>query len=98
MPSARRVTLMERTTVEDVAPGDWRGTACRGFGAELATSRVAVNHYRVPPESGLSSGLHAHTDQEEVFVVLAGEATFETLDGPVTVTAREAVRFAPREF
>ena len=33
-----------------------------------------------------------------MFVVLAGEATFETLDGTVTVNDGEAIRFAPGEF
>jgi len=37
-------------------------------------------------------------DQEEVFVVIEGEATFETLDGTITVSNGEVVRFAPGEF
>lgn len=37
-------------------------------------------------------------DQEEVFVVLDGEATFELSDGEVTVGEDEAVRFVPGEF
>jgi hypothetical protein len=37
-------------------------------------------------------------DQEEVFIVLEGTATFETMDGPVTVDQGEAIRFAPGEF
>ncbi|MFC7136973.1 cupin domain-containing protein [Halobaculum litoreum] len=51
-----------------------------------------------PPGDGFPGGLHAHADQEEVFVVVAGVARFETLDGPVRVAAGEAVRFAPGEF
>lgn len=65
---------------------------------DLGTSDVALNQYRVPPDSGLPSGLHAHLDQEEVFVVLAGTLTFETLSEPVVVSEGEAVRFAPGEY
>lgn len=36
--------------------------------------------------------------QEEIFVVLVGEATFETSDGEVTVGEREAIRSSPGEF
>ena len=42
--------------------------------------------------------MHAHMDQEEVFVILEGEATFETMDGEVTVGEAEVIRFAPGEF
>lgn len=37
-------------------------------------------------------------DQEEIFVVIDGEATFETLECEVTVGKCEAIRFAPGEF
>lgn len=74
----------------------------------LRAEHVALNHYRLGPGDGFPSGLHAHTDQEEVFVVLDGTATFETCPSPVggdsgatrefTVGAGECVRFAPMEF
>lgn len=44
----------------------------------VGATNVAINRYRVPPGEGLPGGLHAHADQEELFVVLAGTATFET--------------------
>jgi transcription elongation factor Elf1 len=37
-------------------------------------------------------------DQEEVFIVVEGEATFETMDGEVAVGEDEVIRFAPGEF
>lgn len=37
-------------------------------------------------------------DQEELFIVLAGTAAFETMDGTITVDTGEAIRFAPGEF
>lgn len=100
---------MEHVTVEDVgsdAPDS--GVVRRGLSNPLGTTDVAINHYRIGPGEGFPGGLHAHRDQEEVFLVLRGEATFETLaapaaDGPaeageVTVSAGEAIRFAPGEF
>ncbi|MFC6785645.1 cupin domain-containing protein [Halobaculum halobium] len=68
------------------------------LGDRLGTEHVAVNRYRIPPGGRLPSGLHAHTDQEEVFVVVAGAARFETLDGDVHVDTGEATRFAPGEY
>ena len=64
----------------------------------LQAAHVAVNRYRVPPGAGLPGGIHAHADQEEVFVVLSGTATFETLGGPVTVGPDAAIRFGPGEY
>ncbi|NHN42502.1 cupin [Halorubellus sp. JP-L1] len=94
---------MERATVD---PTDDRSD----LGVDLGTTDVAVVRYRLAPGEGFPSGLHAHNDQEEAFVVLSGEAVFEHLppaeswDGAapagkeVTVAASEAVRFAPGEF
>lgn len=64
----------------------------------LGTTDVALNCYSIPADEGLPGGLHTHMDQEEVFVVLEGRASFETLDGDVNVEAGEAIRFAPGEF
>lgn len=64
----------------------------------LGTTGIALNHYRIAPGEGFPGGLHAHADQAETFVILEGEATFETLDGELTVEAGHAIRFAPGEF
>jgi Cupin domain. len=67
----------------------------------LGTTDVAINHYRLAPDDRLSAGLHAHADQEEVFVVTEGVVTFytdETDDDTVTVEAGEAIRFGREEF
>lgn len=66
----------------------------------LGTEHVAVNHFRLKPGEEFSPGLHAHRDQEEVFYLQSGTATFvcgadrET----VAVEAGEMIRFAPGEF
>lgn len=73
-------------------------TAETAVGDALGVEGVALNRYRLPPGTGLPSGLHAHLDQEEAFVVLDGKLRFETLAGDVPVEAGEAVRFAPGEY
>lgn len=94
---------MERATVDPAGSQS-------NLGGGLGTTDLAVVHYHLAPGVGFPSGLHAHYDQEEVFLVLAGVAVFEHLqpveswddDAPtgreVTVAASEAVRFAPGEF
>ena len=90
---------MRRVSFDDHEPDTLDdGTARIRLGHELDTEHVAINRYRVPPGSHGTAGLHTHADQEEVFVVCSGTATFETLDGLVTVDEGEAIRFPPGEF
>jgi uncharacterized cupin superfamily protein len=42
----------------------------------------AATYLELDPGESFSGGLHTHTDQEELFVVLEGTATFETAPGP----------------
>lgn len=108
-------TDMEHVAIADLDPvGFSDGTARRGLSGALGTTDVAINRHRIAPGESFPGGLHTHRDQEEVFVVLGGEATFETWvprdEGPgadgnvpgdadgVVVAAGEAVRFAPGEF
>ena len=70
----------------------------------LKTSDFAMVYYELEPGESFSGGMHAHHDQEEVFFVQEGTATFETTDDAgeeresVTVEAGEAVRFERGEF
>jgi mannose-6-phosphate isomerase-like protein (cupin superfamily) len=90
---------MERVAIDELAATELRdGTVRRSLADPLDAAHVAINRYRVPPGAGFPGGLHAHLDQEEAFVVLSGEATFETLDGEVTASSGTAVRFAPGEY
>ncbi|MFB6084355.1 MAG: cupin domain-containing protein [Halorientalis sp.] len=59
---------------------------------------MALNYYELEPGDSFSGGMHTHTNQEEVFLVLEGTATFETKDGAVEVGEEEIVRFAPGEY
>ncbi|PSP77181.1 cupin [Halobacteriales archaeon QS_1_68_20] len=70
---------MRRVSIDDVESTSLgRGVDRRDLAGPLGATDVAVNRYRLPPGERFSSGLHAHPDQEELFVVLSGEATFET--------------------
>lgn len=88
---------MRRIAVDEIEPAQGPIDR-RSLAPALGTEAVAINRYRVAPGEGLPGGLHAHMDQEEVFVVLEGSVMFETLDRDVTVEAGETVRFAPGEF
>jgi uncharacterized cupin superfamily protein len=97
---------MEKTSIDDVDAQGPGGADLdrRALTGPLGTTDLAINYYRLDPGEGFSGGLHAHLDQEEVFYVIEGTATFETMadagDEPteVTVDADEAVRFAPGEY
>lgn len=106
---------MKRVSIEEMKPDALKnGIDRRGLSDPLGTTGVAINRYRLAPGEGFPGGLHAHADQEEIFVVVEGEATFETLAlgnvadrengndaneyGKVTVGEGEVIRFAPGEF
>ena len=90
---------MEKISIGDVEPNAFGSEVDRrGLADPLGTSDFALNRYRLNPGERFSGGMHAHMDQEEVFVILEGEATFETMDGEVTVGEDEVIRFAPGEF
>jgi uncharacterized cupin superfamily protein len=95
---------MEKVAISEVEPGESETSIeRRGLSDPLGTTDVAINRYRLAPGEGFPGGLHAHVDQEEIFLVVEGEATFETLDGEtldgeVVVKAGEAIRFAPGDF
>lgn len=90
---------MEHVSIDDIESSAFgRDVDRRGLSDPLGTTDLALNRYRLDPGERFTSDLHAHMDQEEVFVVVEGEATFETPDGEVTVEEDEAVRFAPGEF
>lgn len=72
---------------------------------ELGTEHFAMNYLELEPGDSFSGGLHTHHDQEEVFYVLEGTATFDVADEPdrdatetVTVSAGEVVRFPPGQY
>lgn len=90
---------MEKVSINEVEPNALGSDIDRrGLSDPLGTEDFAINRYQLAPGERFSGGMHAHMDQEEVFVIVEGEATFETIDGKVTVEDGEAIRFAPGEF
>lgn len=89
---------MEHVSLSEVdawmSPAESKRPLSNALGAE----HLAVNHYILEPGESFGFGYHRHADQEELFYVLEGTATFETEDGNVTVSAEEAIRFAPGEW
>lgn len=100
---------MENVSIEEVdpqerGPGEEAQVDVRPLAAPLGATDVAINRYALDPGEEFSGGLHTHLDQEEIFHVLEGTATFEHADGPdadtvtTEVSAGELIRFAPGEY
>lgn len=66
----------------------------------LGTTEFAMVYNELAPGEAFSGALHTHYDQEEVFYIIDGTATFEVGKSrtEVTVRAGELIRFAPGEF
>ena len=98
---------MEKTAIDDVKietnPMDVHSVR-RPVSQALGFSEFAMNYFELEPSESFSGGLHTHHDQEEVFYVQEGTATFDVSGGPgdeveeVTVDAGEVIRFPPGEF
>jgi len=64
----------------------------------LELADMALNYYELEPGESFSGGLHTHMNQEEIFYVIEGTATFDTPEDSHEVGANEIVRFAPGEY
>ncbi len=89
---------MEIVATDDCEELLSKATVKRSLSAALDTTEIALNYYELAPGDAFSNALHAHFDQEELFYVLDGTATFETDDGQVTVSGGQAVRFGRGEY
>jgi len=91
---------MEKVDIDDVEPEFFadQDVDRRGLTDPLSASDLALNYYRLEPGQSFSGGMHTHMDQEEVFYVVEGTATFETPDDEVAVGPDEAIRFAPGDY
>lgn len=89
---------MEKTDIEDVE--SWAGpqAAKRPVSRAVGAEHVTVNHFELAPGERFGFGYHRHPEQEELFYVLEGTATFETEAGDVEVRAGELVYFEPGEW
>jgi uncharacterized cupin superfamily protein len=89
---------MERVALEAVDSLLGPAAVKRPVSRALGASNVAVNFYELAPGDAFGAGYHRHPNQEELFFVLSGTATFETEAGEVEVGPEELVRFAPGEW
>lgn len=89
---------MEHTSIDDIDLWMSPARAKRSLSNALGAEHVAVNHYELAPGDAFGFGYHRHADQEELFYVIEGTATFETEDGDVEVSAGEAIRFGLGEW
>jgi uncharacterized cupin superfamily protein len=89
---------MEHVSLDEIDPWMSPARSKRSLSHALGAEHLAMNHYVLDPGERFGFGYHRHADQEELFYVLEGAATFETEGGDVTVDAGEAIRFAPGEW
>lgn len=66
----------------------------------VGAEHVAITQYELAPGEAFSAGLHTHRDQEEMFYIISGMATFEVGEEreEVVVEPGEVIHFAPGEF
>jgi uncharacterized cupin superfamily protein len=89
---------MEKITIDDLDNRMAPASVKRPVGSELGAENLAVSYYELAPGESFAFGYHAHADQEEIFHILEGTATFETDAGDVDVESGEVIRFSPGEF
>lgn len=89
---------MEKLSIEELENDPRVADVQKHLTDPLGLSDMAINYYELQPGDSFSGSLHTHTNQEEVFYVIEGEATFETIDDEFTVGDGETVRFAPGEY
>jgi len=89
---------MEHTSVDDLENTARTADVQKPLSNTLSLGDMAMNYFELGPGDSLSGGLHTHMNQEEVFYVLEGTATFETKEETVDVAADEIIRFAPGEY
>lgn len=70
----------------------------RPLSGALETSGLAINYVELAPGEQFGYDYHRHLDQEELFYVQQGTATFDTESGETEVSAGEVIRFEPGEF
>lgn len=92
---------MQKISIDDIAPGTFDTDIHadrRSLSDPLNTSDVAITYYVLEPGERFSGSVHTHMDQEEVFLILEGTATFDLREGEIKVGENEVIRFAPGEF
>lgn len=90
---------MERVRISEIDDPELKSSVdFRALSDSLGATDVSVNWYRIDPQSRLPWGLHAHYDQEELFLVLDGRLTIDLIDESFDLATGEAIRFEPGEY
>lgn len=89
---------MEKVSVHELENEPRVADVTKHLTEPLGLSDVAINYFELAPGESFSGGIHTHMNQEEIFYVVEGEATFETLEDEATIGPDEAIRFAPGEY
>ena len=89
-------TVVNLREVEDLAPkfGYAPHLESRFARRALDLEKSGITHFKVAPGFRIPFG-HHHTDQEEVYVVVAGSARIKLGDEVVDLATWDAVRIAP---
>jgi uncharacterized cupin superfamily protein len=64
----------------------------------LGTEDFGMVYFELEPGDSFSGGMHRHHDQEEIFFILEGTATFETLEETREVDAPGCIRIPPGTY
>jgi len=64
----------------------------------LGTEEFACVYFELQPGDSFSGGMHRHHDQEELFYIIEGTATFETPDDEIEVEAPGCIRIPPGQY
>jgi Mannose-6-phosphate isomerase len=89
---------MEKASVDGIE-NQSRSSDVRKFMTDaLDLDDVSLNYFELEPGESFSGGMHTHMNQEEIFFVIEGTATFNTREDDVEVEENEAVRFPPGEY
>lgn len=70
----------------------------RPLSEALGTTGLSINYFELEPGESFAHSAHRHHNQEEIFYIMSGTATFETEDGDVTVDPGELLRIPPMTF
>ncbi|NHN43501.1 cupin domain-containing protein [Halorubellus sp. JP-L1] len=100
---------MEKVDVDELDSRMGPGSVRASLTKPLGLTNMGANHYELAPGERLAFGVHAHENQEEVFLVQAGTVTFESypdraaaeagVDGErVEATAGDVVRVDVGEY
>lgn len=89
---------MDRVDIDELDNMDDRAASAKSITGPLGLLNMSLNYYELEPGDVFSPGLHTHMNQEEVFMIVEGTATFETEDEDYEVGPGVVVRFPPGEF